>query len=119
MKKVQLVDAKRYMGPNHYNMVSLKLHGTQETGCQSFWVGTSYVLPGGGVPMQASPVEQVFMVLDGEITFKSMEESYDLHMMDSIYVAANEEREMINNSNKVCTVLVIKGGGESFLKFVE
>lgn len=119
MIKVQISDAKKYMGPNHHEMVSLKLHGTQETGCNSFWVGISHVLPGGGVPLQASSAEQVFFVLDGEVIFKSKDDTFNLKAWDSIYIAPNEEREMINKSNKTCTILVIKGGGESVIRLIE
>lgn len=118
MKKVLLENAKRYLGPNHRDMVSMKLHGTEETGCQSFFVALSNVLPGGGHPFQASPVDQVFYVIEGEVTFRSNEETIVLKASDSLYVAPNELREMMNTTNKVATMLVVKGGGESLLKFI-
>ena len=118
MKKVQLESAKRYHGPKHHDMISMKLHGTEETGCRSFWVALSHVLPGGGHPFQAAPADQVYYVLEGEVTFRSKDETIVLKASDSLYVAPNEEREMSNATNSVATMLVIKGDGESLLKFI-
>ena len=108
MKKISLSQVKPYAAPGHFNMTALKLQGKEETGVQSFWMGLSYFLPGGGADYayEDSPTEKVYMVLDGEITVKTKTDEYVLKPMDSIYIAPNEGREIINKTNKTVTMLV-------------
>lgn len=109
MKKIQLKDVKPYQAPKHFNMASLKLHGTEETGATKFWMGMSHFLPGGGAEYayEDSPTEKIYFVLDGEITVKSKTETFVLKKNDSIFIGPNEGREMINETNQVATVLVV------------
>ena len=118
LKKIELKDAKRYLGPGHHDMVSLKLHGKEESGCNSFWTAISYVLPGGGHPSRAGNEDQVYFVLEGEVVFNTPEGDIHLKQYDSFHVGPGEERSMRNDSNKVAVMLVTKGGGENMLKFV-
>ena len=55
MKKVELKDVKPYQAPGHYGMTALRLHGREEASSQTFWVGLSHFLPGGGAEFDASP----------------------------------------------------------------
>jgi len=109
MKKIELKDVKPYQAPKHFNMASLKLHGTEETGATKFWMGMSHFLPGGGADYayEDSPTEKIYFVLDGEITVKSKTETFVLKKNDSIFIGPNEGREMINETNEVATVLVV------------
>ena len=109
MKKVRLQDVKPYSAPKHFNMVAMRLQGKEETGIQKFWMGLSYFLPGGGAECayEDSPFEKVYLVLDGEITVKSKTEEMTLGPMDSLYLAPNEGREVINKTNKPVTMLVV------------
>ena len=97
------------MAPGHFDMVALKLHGLEESGASKFWMGMSYFLPGGGAQYayEDSPTEKIYFVLDGEITVKSKDETFVLRKNDSIFIAPNEGREMINETNQVATVLVV------------
>lgn len=109
MKKVQLKDVSAYNAPLHFDMKAMKLHGTDETGATKFWMGMSYFLPGGGAEYayEDSSTEKIYFVLDGEITVKSKTETFVLKKNDSIFIGANEGREMINATNQVATVLVV------------
>ncbi len=108
MKKVQLKDAKPYQAPKHFNMVSLRLHGKDETGSSKFWVGLSHFLPGGGAEYDESPFEKVYFVLSGEITIRTKQgEEITLGPMDSIYIGPGEGREIINKTNMPASMLVI------------
>src|SRR4030042_4987151 len=102
MKKVQLSEVKPYSAPKHVNMVAMRLQGKEETGIQKFWMGLAYFLPGGGAEWayEDSPFEKVYLVLDGEITVKSKTEEMTLGPMDSLYLAPNEGRAVINKTNK-------------------
>ena len=109
MKKVELKDVVPYNAPLHFDMKSLKLHGTEETGSKKFWMGMSHFLPGGGAEYayEDSPTEKIYFILDGEITVKTKNETFTLKKNDSIFIGPNEGRKMINKTNQVCTVLVV------------
>jgi mannose-6-phosphate isomerase-like protein (cupin superfamily) len=117
LKKIELKDARRYLGPGHHDMISLKLHGKSESGCSDFWTALSYVLPGGGHPSRAGDSDQVYFVLEGEVTFITPQGKILLKPYDSLHVGPGEEREMRNESNKVAVMLVTKGGSDSMLKY--
>ena len=107
MKMVKLQDVKPYEAPKHFKMTALKLHGREETGTQTFWVGLSHFLPAGGAEYDASPAEKVYFVLDGEVTVKTKDETVVLKPWDSIYIGPDEEREIINNTNRPASMLVV------------
>jgi quercetin dioxygenase-like cupin family protein len=108
MRKVQLNDVKPYQAPKHFNMTALKLHGKEETGAQKFWMGLSHFLPGGGAEFDASPVEKIYFVLEGEVTvINDKKEKIMLKAWDSIHIGAGEGREIINETNRPASMLVV------------
>ena len=109
MKKVSLEDVKTYEAPGHFGMVAMRLSGKEETGAEKFWVGLSHFLPGGGAEWayEDNPNEKVYMVLDGEITVKNKAEEVTLGPMDSLYLAPNEGREILNKTKKPATMMVV------------
>ncbi len=113
MKKVTLKDAKPYEAPGHFAMTALRLHGGEETGARSFWVGLSHFLPGGGAAFDASPSEKVYFVLEGEITVKGEAgEKVTLGPWDSLFIGAGEGREIVNESNRPASMLVVVSQAE-------
>ncbi len=108
MKKVELKDVKPYQAAKHFGMTALRLHGKEETGAQKFWMGLSHFLPGGGAEMDASPTEKIYFVLEGEVTVKTPKgEEITLKAWDSIFIGPNEEREIINKTNKTASMVVV------------
>lgn len=109
MKKVELKDVKAYEAPGHFGMTAMRLHGKEETGIQKFWMGLSHFLPGGGAEWayEDSPLEKIYFVLEGEMTVKSKKEEIVLHKWDSLYLGPNEGREVINNTKKPASMLVV------------
>ena len=107
MKKISLAQVKPYEAPGHFKMVALRLSGKEETGAEKFWVGMSHFLPGGGAEFGATPAEKYYFVLDGEIAVKTKKEEITLGPWDSVYIAPNEGREIINKSNKPVSMLVV------------
>ncbi len=107
MKKISLAQVKPYEAPGHFKMVALRLSGKEETGAEKFWVGMSHFLPGGGAEFGATPTEKYYFVLDGEITVKTKKEEITLRPWDSVYIAPNEGREIINKTNKPVSMLVV------------
>jgi quercetin dioxygenase-like cupin family protein len=107
MKKISLAQIKPYEAPGHFKMVALRLSGKEETGAEKFWVGMSHFLPGGGAEFGATPAEKYYLVLDGEITVKTKKEEITLSPWDSVYLAPNEGREIINKTNRPASMLVV------------
>ena len=108
MKKIEVKNVKPYQVPQHFNMVALKLHGKEETDSQKFWMGLSHFLPGGGAELDASPVEKVYFVLEGQVTvITGTKEKIVLGKWDSIHIGAGEEREIINETNSPASMLVV------------
>ena len=108
MKKVELKDAKPYSPPKHFNMTALRLQGREETGAQKFWMGLSHFLPQGGAELDASPTEKVYFVLEGEVTvITGDKEKIVLKAWDSIHIGPNESREIVNETNRPASMLVV------------
>ncbi len=109
MRKVGLSQVKPYAAAKHFNMTAMRLQGKEETGIQKFWMGLSYFLPGGGAEWayEDNPNEKVYLVLDGELTVRNKTEEITLGPMDSLYLAPNEGREILNKTNKPATIVVV------------
>jgi mannose-6-phosphate isomerase-like protein (cupin superfamily) len=109
MKKVSLSQVKPYAAAGHFNMTAMRLQGKEESGIQKFWVGLSYFLPGGGAgwAYEDNPHEKVYVVLEGELTVRNKTEEVTLGPLDSLYLAPNEGREILNKTNKPVTMLVV------------
>ena len=107
MRVKRFGDAKPYEAPNHYDMRSLRLQGFEPGGPETFWVGMSHFLPGGGAGPDSSPIEKVYVMLEGEMTVIVSGEEVVLGPRDSCCIPANEVREVKNQSNTVATMLVV------------
>ena len=109
MKKVELKDVKTYEAPEHFGMTAMRLHGKEETGSTKFWMGLSHFLPGGGAEWahKENLLEKIYFVLEGEITVKTKTEEYILQKWDSLFLGPNEDREIINNTKKPASMLVV------------
>ncbi|MHB1344851.1 MAG: cupin domain-containing protein [Thermoleophilia bacterium] len=107
MKKMTLADAKPYEAPGHFGCVSLRLQGREETGVQRFWTGLSHFLPGGGAEFGATPLEKVYVVLEGEVTVKGADEEVVLRAHDSLYIGPDEGRSILNATHMPATMLVV------------
>jgi quercetin dioxygenase-like cupin family protein len=100
-------DAKPYEAPNHYGMVALRLQGFEEGGPKNFWTGLSHILPGGGAGPDATPLEKVYVVLEGEVTVRGEGQDVVLRPLDSITIGPNVVREVKNHGNAMAKMLVI------------
>jgi quercetin dioxygenase-like cupin family protein len=108
MKKIELSGVKPYSAPKHFNMTALRLHGKEESGSQKFWMGLSHFLPGGGAEFDASPTEKVYFVLEGEVTvIDADKQKIVLKAWDSIHIGPDEGREIINETNRPASMLVV------------
>jgi quercetin dioxygenase-like cupin family protein len=103
----RFADAKAYETPNHRGVVGLRLQGFEAGGPTNQWIGYSQFLPGGGAGPDATPFEKVYIVLEGEMTVIIAGKETVLAPMDSCTIAPGEVREIINQSNHVCKMLVV------------
>lgn len=107
MHVTRFKDAKPYEAPGHFNMTGLRLQGHDASNTDSFWVGMSHFLPGGGAKSSASMIEKVYVVQSGTITITTDEGEYQLGPNDSCRLAPGERREIINSGNMPASMLVI------------
>ena len=108
MDMTRIGDAKPYVAPKHFDMRSLRLQGFEASGSKFCWVGLSHFLPGGGAEMDASPLEKVYVVLEGEVTIELENgERQVLGPLDSCFIGGGEGRKVLNQSNLVATMLVV------------
>ncbi|MDI6024633.1 cupin domain-containing protein [Corticibacterium sp. UT-5YL-CI-8] len=100
-------DALPYDAPNHRGVTGLRLQGFEEDGPKNQWIGLSQFLPGGGAGPDSTPIEKVYVVLEGEMTVIAGGTETVLGPLDSCTIAAGEMREIVNRSNHVCKMLVV------------
>src|SRR6202030_2806424 len=100
----KLSEAKSYEAPNHRDYKSLRVFGAEMGGSQTLIFGISHFLPGGGAGPDASPPEKIYYVLAGELTVIVGGKETVVRKGDSCYIGPNENREIINRGNEVCTI---------------
>ena len=107
MKINRLVDLEEYEAKGHFDMKGFRMQGFDASDTENFWVGLSYFLPGGGTTHSATPIEKVYVGIEGELTVITDDGEDNLRPMYSCYLAPNEGRSIINRTNKIATILVI------------
>ena len=103
----RFADAQSYEAPNHFGVTGLRLQGFEDAGPTNQWVGLSQFLPGGGAGPDASPIEKVYVVIEGEMTVMVDDETVVLKQFDSCTIPANTNRKIENQSNHVCKMIVV------------
>ena len=99
-------EAKAYEAPNHRAYKSFRVYGAEMGGSQSLVFGISHFLPGGGAGPDASPPEKIYHVLKGELTVIAGGRENVAKAGDTVFIAPNENREIVNRGKDVCTILV-------------
>ncbi len=102
----KLSEAKAYEAPNHRKYKSLRLFGAETGGSQALIFGISHFEPGGGAGPDASPPEKIYHVLEGELTVIAGGKEAVVKPGDTCFIGPNENREIVNRGNGVCTILV-------------
>jgi quercetin dioxygenase-like cupin family protein len=106
MHVTRLADALPYEAPKHHDMIGLRLQGWEASPTETFWVGLSQFLPGGGADSDATPLEKVYVVLEGTVTVITEMGETELHRLDSCYLAPDEQRCIENRTNETAYMLV-------------
>lgn len=108
MKVTRYGDAKRYDAPGHFDVRTMRLQGFEMSDSKFAWTGLSHFLPGGGAEMAGSPLEKIYVVLDGEVTIELDDGTIEkLGKLDSCYIPGGESRAVRNERNDVATMLVL------------
>jgi quercetin dioxygenase-like cupin family protein len=107
MEVTRLTEALPYEAPKHFDMRGLRLQGFDASPAQSFWVGLSHFLPGGGAGTDATPLEKIYVVIEGEVTVTTDSGETSLGPLDSCWLAAGESRSILNRTNRPASMLVV------------
>jgi quercetin dioxygenase-like cupin family protein len=107
MDVTPLAAARPYQAPKHHNMVGLRLQGFDASATDAFWVGLSHFLPGGGAEHDATPLEKVYVVVDGEVTVVTDAGEQTLGPLDSVHLGRGEARSIENRTNRPASMLVV------------
>ena len=107
MQVTRLSDAKPYQAPKHVDCTALRLQGFDASDVQSFNVGLSHFLPGGGCERDATPLEKVYVVVEGEVTIVTDSGEVTLESYDSVYLAPDESRAIENRTNRPASMITI------------
>ena len=107
MRVTRLGDAKPYEAPKHFDCTALRLQGWDASAAQNFSVGLSHFLPGGGCELDATPIEKVYVVTEGEVTVITDDGETTLRRYDTIYLAPDEARAIENRTNLPASMVTI------------
>ncbi|WP_425228945.1 cupin domain-containing protein [Sphingomonas sp.] len=108
MEITRFADARPYTAPKHHDMRGLRLQGFDASGARFAWTGLSHFLPGGGAEMDASPLEKIYVVLDGAVTIELGNGATErLGKFDSCFIPGGEARAIRNEGNAVASMLVV------------
>ena len=107
MQVTAIEDAGTYAAPGHFDVRTLRLQGADASPVENFTLGLSVFLPAGGCEMSTTPLEKVYVVVEGEVTIVTESGEATLGPLDSIYLAPNEARAIENRTNKAATMLVV------------
>ena len=107
MEVTRLDDARPYEGPKHHDVSTLRLQGFDASSAANFWVGLSHFLPSGGAEMDATPLEKVYVVIDGEVTIVTEGGDTTLRPLDSCWLAPGEARAIENRTNRPASMIVV------------
>ncbi|MGX1791176.1 cupin domain-containing protein [Bosea sp. NPDC055332] len=106
MNVTRLGKAPFYHPPAHDDMRCLRLQGHEAGPSSMLWLGLSHLLPGGKTSLDASPLEKLYFVVEGEVTVSTPDEEVVLHQWDSCRIAPGEARALRNASNRPASILL-------------
>ena len=106
MNVVRLADAPAYAPPGHVDMRCLRLQGREAGVSDGLLLNLCHLLPGGTTGTDSSPVEKMYVVLNGQVVISNGDEEVELGAWDSCRIAAHEPRQVENRTNRNATVLL-------------
>jgi len=111
MNVTRFDSAPSYEAPNHFDMRCLRLQGKDAGPSTQMWMGMSQILPGGHTSLDGSPIEKLYLVLEGRLTVVSeldgRQDEQELGPYDSCRFAPGEKRQLINRTNRPVLVALV------------
>jgi hypothetical protein len=107
MHVTRFAEAPPYDAPGHALMRMVRLQGREAGPTDTVWLGVSAIAPGGGTTLDASGVEKIYVVLDGEVTLSNGQEEVRLQRWDSCRIAPAEGRQLRNDTDQPASILLI------------
>ena len=111
MHVTRFSEAPHYEAPNHFDMRCLRLQGKEAGPSTQMWMGMSQILPGGRTGLDGSPMEKLYLVLEGRLTligeFDGRQEDQELGRYDSCRFARGEKRQLLNRSPRPVLVALV------------
>lgn len=111
MHLTRIDQAPHYEAPNHFDMRCLRLQGKEAGPSTQMWMGMSQILPGGHTTLDGSPIEKLYLVLEGQLTviceLDGRTDEQQLGAWDSCRLAPGEKRQLINRSNRPVVVALV------------
>lgn len=107
MKVNRLTQLQPYDAPGHTDMRCLRVQGHEASPSRTSWMGMSVLLPGGHTTLTPSPLEKMYLVLEGEVHLTNGTESVRLAKHDSVYFEPHESRQLRNDTNTPATILLV------------
>lgn len=107
MHVVRYAEAPAYDAPGHHDMHLVRLQGREAGPADTVWIGVSTLEPGGGTTLDASNVEKMYVVLDGEVTISNGREEERLQQWDSCRISPNEARQLRNDTLGLAKILLV------------
>ena len=107
MHTVRFDEAPAYDAPGHALMKMVRLQGREAGPTDTVWLGVSTIAPGGGTTLDASGVEKIYVVLDGEVALSNGQDEAKLRRWDSCRIAPGEGRQLRNDTDREASILLI------------
>ena len=111
MHVTRLDAAPTYSAPNHFDMRCLRLQGKEAGPSTQMWMGMSQILPGGHTDLAGSPMEKLYLVLEGELHMTAEQDGvrseHVLKPYDSCRIAPGEKRRLDNRTKRPVLVALV------------
>ena len=107
MNVTRFTAAPEYFPPRHEGMRCVRLQGHEAGPTDTVWMGVSQIAPGGGTSLDVSPVEKLYVVLEGTVTVITDTGEVDLDRYDSCRLATGEPRRLLNRTARPAAILLV------------
>lgn len=111
MHVTRIDNAPEYVAPNHEQMRCLRLQGKEAGPSTQMWMGMSIVEPGGQTGLDGSPMEKLYLVLEGELQvigeLDGVREERTLGPRDSCRFAPGEKRQLRNRGDRQAVIVLV------------
>lgn len=99
-----------YEAPGHFDCDLSRLHDAADVTDGKITVGLSTFHPGGGTNYVPVPLESVYYLLEGQLLFTDENGRETVFKKgDSVHVAANTTKSIVNNGTEDAVMLVVLG----------